>query len=467
MTAPQGSAGGLEVAWRLSPDGGDQLRRARRTAKATNVVGMVDGHGMMYTTTGHNISASLALNAVARALETDGGLAHLTLPARTQGLQVLIPRQLVTLDGDGFHIDGGGEEGETILDLSGAGDGVYMAVIETWQSVVGPTTLGRHTVPAQFIGVVDEENKPGALALYGAGNIDSPVAISDADFVTATIQTQKMLQRQYRVRLMPERTLDGLVTDLVDASDRARGEGAYSASGDVAQVVVSPSLTADARAVDRTFTAAKLLLIERRGSVLTLHQTDPMALGAAPVMPFTGQRPLPVVRPRWLMGRLIKELADRLDATLASHDARLGELEAARRVLEAQAPSFALTNAPDQRVAFTQASAGAPAWHSAQAQPSLITPDFTGRVTIQVSVDFASGSGVRKVAVAVGGNGTHLAQSVLAHPSVDMQVTLAGELDVVAGVPLSVGVWSSEAAYVNAAVVSMRRVPVLAPEAVK
>ena len=393
----------IELHYQLTPATGDKLRDAEVAAEQANVMALVDGDGMMYTSQGHNMQAHLATAQVRREARYDHGAFSMSDSPYVTGMKIAVPRMYARVRGASFLLEGPMPDGSQLLDFAPLGDGPYAVVVETWLSLVGPTTFGKASRPAQFAGVEDVTHKPNKDALYPAGNIDRlhESGVRDDPFVTATIQTQKMIQRQYRLVVIPDcdlagwRGIDGAIyqPDSMSAPHGVRclteyGENAYD------------------RAYDRELLAFKLCVVERAGNTLRVHVNDVLVPDDyTPV----GQRPVPVVpTPSLLASRLqyrLRSAQEQIDEL----GTRLQRAEATMQVMRASNPDeqtlqTSALSASGQRIPFSMEERDDGGWHDPQGAPASMRPRLEGELEVHATVAFdASPAGSRRLALLLDG----------------------------------------------------------------
>lgn len=420
----------IELEYKLSEATGEKLRDMEAAAEAANIVGLLDGDGMMYTTLGHNMQSRLASSPLRREAHLDQGGFSLSDAPYISGAALCVPRMLGRKDGDSFLLEGPEANGSQLFDLSPLSDGTYAVVLETWLALVGPTTYGKASRPAQYAGVVDTSRKPSAYSLYPAGNIDRlGIGVPDESFVTATIQTQKMLQRQYRIRLIPERNLVGLPSYL-GLSAR------YSGTGDIVKATAPRASDAYDLAMDREFLACKLALVTvNSGTYTALVNAPHRHLKAEGIV----QSPVPVIPTARRFQSFVTCEIERLDVSDAVLGDRIHALEKLSDGAVYAAERQAIQSNTDQRIFFTTEVRDALGWHDNTTVSNRFVMDFEGSLLLICHGAFAAGGtagtidGTRGLALYINNKDAGLRVMNLALGGVGMGVQLTCEIDVKPG----------------------------------
>jgi|GEM_PF-5974719 len=437
----------FEKPFTLSPHAGDRLKAALDAAHDANLSLALTGHDVIETSQGRNLTAALVHGNLKRVLAAEYGAAAITRAPGTQGLSVRVPACTVLLGGDAFLVAGSEADGSQLLDFTNLPPGAYAVVLESWLALVGPTTQGRATEPAIFSGVTDATAKPSATTLFPAGNADRTAdGVSDAALVTATVVTQKFVQRQYRLRVLQDRNLIGY------ASDATLGLP-YAASArlgpDVVEAVLPDTQDGYAKALDRRVHAMKLCVVEHNGSLLTLHVND---FRVADAYQPRGQRPVPLRLTRAAFAQWAHErmtvLATQIDAAQASILALQSEFTHCdlSTITNLQVLTSGLDGALPQRLAFTRENSDDQSWHTDAGIPSRVTVNFTGRVHVTASVQFTpsdNATGARVIRLLVDGQRTAFAQSAAPVANLPTLLNLSAEVSVRAGQYLELEAWQN------------------------
>lgn len=432
------SAGIAQTDFSLTPYSGDQYQSAAQAVRRANILSLADGHGMIYTSAGHNLALQVPLARLAALSAAHSGTSFTAMP-QVSGDTLVMPSADVFLDGEHFQLSGPELDGSQHFSLLGLSEGNYTLTLESWNALAGVTTYGRASLPSFTAGVVSPQNKPADDRLYLAGNLDAPQGPSDQPFITGTLETQRILQKQYRLRLIKDVNLEGSLAYSAAPADRAGT--LYSGDGDVLKAVSPHSLSAYDVAVDRTFTLCKLALVRITSAgaeVLVnaphLHRT---ASGA-------GQDPIPLIPTlRRFQGFTTCEF-ERVDLAHAVLADRVKHLEKLSDAGAFQATQQNIQAGAEQRIFFTSEVRDPLGWHDSTTVSHQFAMDFTGSVQVICHATFdAAGSaegldGNRGLALMINGAHTGVRVSQLALGGVRSDVQLAGEVDVRPGDRLEV-----------------------------
>lgn len=423
----------LDQPFRLTPGTGEHLRDAAELADRHNVRAVHVGHNSMETSLGRSLLLTISQRAaLAGALADLGPLTLDEAPVVESGA-VRVPATALRVHGEAIRLS------SQRLTLGGLGLGRYALVIELWRALVGPTTAGRAEEPRLYATVTDAAAKPSATTLYPAGCTDLTDGPSDAPLVTATVQTQKFEQWQYRLRLIADGDLAAYDSSLIPRvpryEDLPQGEqvagAAYAPLGaGLYEARLPDRPESRERAFDRRLYAAKLAVVSLGPAgpqVLTRALDDLTDWGASP--------PAAI-----LPGRL--ELARAVAARQADHERRLGQIEASRGALDfVTNEPFAVADLTaggslEARAVPFPAATGAlrGVAHDPQAAPSAVRATEAGRFRVTASVTFAPGAaGLRGVSLLRNLLPTGFAQQVSAATGDETSLSLSAELDLLAG----------------------------------
>ncbi len=428
----------LDRPFRLTPQTGDRVRAVDDLAEHHNLRGALLSHGSIETSLGRALAQTLTFRVATALGRADLGDLSVDQAAYVEGADLVIPPTVLRVRGEPIRLAG------QRIPVSTLGLGTYAVLWEGWRALVGPTTAGRATEPQLFAAVTDGVNKPTATTLHPAGCVDLTNGPSDAPLVTATVQTQRFEQWQYRVRLIPDGDLATHASDLIppvpryeDLPDGEQVPGAsYTHTGDGLYMATLPDVPASlARAYDRRLYACKLGLVRvgAAGAEVRTHgltDTGTWPLGA----------PAPVLPARLHLARLTA-------LTLADHLRRLTLLEAAGGALDLRTnESFAVA---DETAGGSASARCVPfpagngellgVTHDPAASPAELTLTADLRVRVTASVSFAAGgAGIRGVRLLQDGQPTGFATIQGAcEVGAAASVNLPGELAVKAGQRLS------------------------------
>jgi hypothetical protein len=429
------SPAGLSKPFLLTPRTGDRFRDVELLGDEANLNGALAGNDVMETSVGRNLEKMLQLAPIRRALRAEHGLLAVDASPVVEGQNLRIPSAKVFLNGDSFTLSGIESDGSQLVNLAGLQAGDYAVVIESWKALIGPTSYGQATEPSQFLGVTDTVNKPTSLTLYPSGNIDILNGPSDLPLVTHTVITQKFLQRQYRVRIIPDRDLLGYTSDVIplipvypDLPNGAQVRSAsYTLVGDGLYEANLPQMPSSyLQAFDRHIDAFKLCRVTVGVTGLTLHtrtlldQTE------------TTAQILPARR----------TLAIATALSIADLVARVVSLEASRGnyTLKTQEP-FGIADrdsggsALPQNIPFPAGIGGINFSHDLVSYPSRLIPNFTGPLTVTASAVFAGSvqGGIRGLRLLVNSQPSGFAANTPTVSGERAEVSLSASLNVVAG----------------------------------
>jgi hypothetical protein len=263
--------------------------------------------------------ASLAIReTLRRSIKADAGPAALLgFSPIANGQTVTIPAQAVAVLGEIIQLSGtGGDSAAVFIDMTTYAVGDWAVVLETWNALVGPSTDSGLLPPTALAGITDTVNKKSSTLFYPLGNVDRTGGGDgqpDSALVAGTsVQIQKFIQPQYRIRVISDRTLVGL------AVNGAAGLH-YSAMPDNPLVVKAVTPHTE-QAFDGTYHAVKLCIIRKTSSSVTAFTQGLQPSGWTP----QGQEPVPVLPSRALIAVALSDSLAGLPAHIASgnaHDA--------------------------------------------------------------------------------------------------------------------------------------------------
>lgn len=431
----------LDHPFRLTPNTGNRLREVQTLADDHNVRTALSGHGVMETSLGRSIAFLLQSRAVAALGRADAGLLSQDHAPEVSGHELRLPASRVRLMGEPVRT------AAQTISLAGLDLGDYAIVVEAYRALIGATTAGRASEPQLYATVTDGANKPTPEQFYPAGCIDLPSGPSDAPLVTATVQTQKYEQWQYRVRLIQDRDLTGYVSDLIpnvpryeDLPDGEQVPGSsYAHMGDGLFEALLPDVPASyARAYDRRLYAFKLGVVRvgAAGAEVLTHQI-------AREQAWRGAPPAVV-----LPGRL--ELAEATAAELMAQTQRLLALEATRGALDLRTneafavPDEALGGSALARcIPFPAAEGELPGvTHDPHAAPAQLRAAVNCRLRVTASATFApsSDTGSRGLRILKNGLPSGFAQVAGNAPGTPNAINVSAEISLKAGETLMVEV---------------------------
>lgn len=304
----------LDPTFRLSDFAADKVKGATNLAREHNLLRTHFSHGKTLTTTGLAISHAVSNGNLERYLSKVLGMVSMTEhPVLTED-SLTIPAQVVNVLGQPMLID------EKVLDLTSLLDGTYQVDLEWWHSLIGPTTTGFPKSFGSYTGVTNTQNKLSSTQLYSRGHVESASGVSDDPLVTFKVEAERHEQLQYRIKMRAESSLFSIRSaDLLNPADAAVVEaplpGTYRAtslSSLLGSFEITPSATADERAIDRTFYIAKLCVVikqggvcrmllndARKGGLIRVSATEPIDDLTTPLagdlLAIVGQNPIPVV----------------------------------------------------------------------------------------------------------------------------------------------------------------------------
>lgn len=265
-----------------------------------------------------NVAALTMRETLKRSVRSDAGPAALLgYSPIANGQTVTIPAQAVAVLGEIIQLSGtGGDSAAVLIDMTPYGAGDYAVVLETWNALVGPSTDSGLLPPTALAGITDTVNKKTSTLFYPLGNVDRTGAGDgqpDSALVAGTsVQIQKFLQPQYRIRVMSDQTLVGLAVN--DAAGLH-----YSAMPDNS-LVVEATTSHTEQAFDGKYHAAKLCIIRKTSSGVTAFTQGLQPSGWTP----QGQEPMPVLPSRAIIAITLSDSLAGLPAHIASgtaHDA--------------------------------------------------------------------------------------------------------------------------------------------------
>lgn len=434
MTSNKLTAGIAKTEFELTPYYGDQMRGMQALAHEAGVRQLVDGHGMIYTSAGHNLAGEVMLAQLGRFIAGQVGDSFCA-GLEIRGGKLVVSRGQAFVGGVQLMLQGAEKDGSQLFALDGLPVGRYALVLETWDALVGITTYGRSTIPSFFAGVENKENKPSKTTLYAAGNVQATQFISDQSAVTSTLETQRIVQSQYILRLIPERDLRGVYATAAHPLDRAAT--VYAGDGDVLTALSPLSETSNSVAIDRAFKACKLAIvrIEDTGATLEINAQHLHREASG-----KGQSPLPMVPNLSRYQRFVTSEIERLDVAGAGDRVRLEALEQLREagVYEAGLVQPVAHN-HEQVIQFTRDVRDPLGWHDHVVSTGRFICDFAGQMGVSChAVLAAGGGGIRALKLKKNGLETDLFMNTAAVAEHQAALQLVGELDVVAGDVLEV-----------------------------
>lgn len=374
--------------FRLTPNTGNRLREVQELVERHNIRATLQGHDTKETSLGRSLAFLVLTRGVAALMKADAALLSLDHAPSVTPDALLIPNTTLRLAGEPLSLTA------QTLSVAQLGLGDYAIVLEAYRALVGPTTAGRETEPAIFATISDSAGKPSATELYPAGCLDFTSGPSDAPLATATVQTQKFEQWQYRIRLIPDRDLAGYASDLIPMmpkyAELPAGEQVPSANyaplGDGLHFALLPDRPESyARAYDRRLYACKLgvLRMGAAGASLRLNtlQGEEAWLGDAPALILAGRRELALQT-----AQALKDHAGRL----ALLEARSGSLDLHTNEAFAVADEAAGGSALSRCVPFPKAAGNlAGLFHDPLGAPAEVQATEAVRLQISASVTFA------------------------------------------------------------------------------
>ena len=418
----------IEKKFNLTPRTGDRLADLAAVARASNLLEAVTGYNVMETSLGRIFQSHLTgeLTRSSMLASLGRGVVLQDAPAPV-GTAVELPATALWLNGELIRLSA------QRFDLTSAPAGSYALVLETWVSLVGPTSFGRATEPAIYVGVSDAVNKPSATGLFPAGNVDAVGLVSDAPLVTATVITQKFLQRQYRVRVIAERSLTGYSSDLLGLNESNVPYGSYQPTADPSLHVATLPDNQTARAYDHRFHAVRLATLVRDASSITVLNPSaetPSVVTPAPLAAY-------VLPSRRVLAEKTSALIQGLRLRVAALEAVQVTAEAKSTTQQSVAPLSLTGSAEPTRVAFAALSAST-GFAFDPAYASRVTVNFAGRVRVSASVSLSlaatsAPSGPSSLTLLKNGAVTSYASSSVAVAGPPIPLNLAGEVDVQAG----------------------------------